>query len=89
MMESIEIYHTEHCPEPDLVAAYAKAHRSHDAVNPGDLQPGPRWRNYDRSREIAWRRATDLSSDRPVLVPHVRVNMNWSRTQPEDSVFCG
>ncbi len=86
-MESIETFHAERVPTPDLVASYRAARRRHALVAPSDLLPGVRWRSYHHARDIAWIRATDLATGEPVLVPHMRVNLNWSHPHPDVGLF--
>jgi YcaO-like protein with predicted kinase domain len=87
VMESIEGHHAEHVRPPDLVASHRQVRRRHDVVAPRELQPGVRWKAYDDSRPIAWIRGTDLSSGDHVLVPHVRVDLDWSRAHPDSGLF--
>jgi len=56
-------------------------------MNPARLAPGVRGRAYGPDRKIAWIRGTELGSGEPVLVPHVRVNENWSRPHPDAGLF--
>ena len=87
VMESIELYHAEHVGPPDLVASYREARRHHAVLNPRDLQPGPCWQTYTPRRPMAWIRGTELASGEPLLVPHVRVSMHWSRSHPDDGLL--
>ena len=87
VMESIESHHAEHVRPPDLVASHRAVRRRHDVVAPRELQPGIRWRAYGDSRPIAWIRGTDLASGEDVLVPHVRVDLDWSRAHPDSGLF--
>lgn len=87
VMESIEVFHAERVPPPDLVASYRAARRRHAVVDPGVLQPGARWRAYHHSRDISWIRGKDLASGEPVLIPHMRVNLNWSQPHPDVGLF--
>jgi YcaO-like protein with predicted kinase domain len=87
VMESIEGHHAEHMAPPTLVAPYRTVRRRHDAVPPRTLQPGLRWKAYDDSRPLAWIRGTDLASGADVLVPHVRVDLDWSRPHPDSGLF--
>jgi len=87
VMEAIECHHAEHVPAPDLVASYRAVRRRHEVVAPRELQPGIRWKAYDDSRPIAWIHGTDLASGEDVLVPHVRVDLDWSRAHPDSGLF--
>lgn len=87
VMESIECHHAEHVRPPDLVASHRTVRRRHDVVAPRRLQPGIRWKAYDDSRPIAWIRGTDLASGEDVLVPHVRVDLDWSRAHGDAGLF--
>jgi YcaO-like protein with predicted kinase domain len=87
VMESIECYHAEHVRPPDLMASHRTVRRRHHVVAPRALQRGVRWRAYDDSRPIAWIRGTDLASGDDVLVPHVRVDLDWSRAHPDSGLF--
>jgi YcaO-like protein with predicted kinase domain len=86
IMESIECHHAEHAAPPALVAPY-RAVRHHGAVNPRTLQPGIRWKAYHDRRPLAWVRGRDLASGEPVHVPHVRVDLDWSRSHPDAGLF--
>lgn len=79
VMESIELYHAERLAEPDMVMSHRAARRRFDVVDPKELMPGVRWPAYHATREIAWIRGTHLGSGEPVLVPHVRLDMNFSQ----------
>ena len=87
VMESIECHCSEHVGAPDFVASYRSARRRHDLVPPRALQPGLRWRQYDDSRPIAWIRGTDLDTGDDVFLPHVRVDLDWSRAHPDAGLF--
>ena len=87
VMESIECHHAEHVRPPDLVASYRSVRRRHHVVAPRKLQPGIRRKAYDDSRPIAWIHGTDLASGEDVLVPHVRVDLDWSRAHPDSGLF--
>jgi ribosomal protein S12 methylthiotransferase accessory factor len=87
VMESIECHHAEHVRAPDRVASYRTVRRRHQVVAPRDLQPGIRCKAYDDSRPIAWIHGTDLASGEDVLVPHVRVDLDWSRAHPDSGLF--
>lgn len=87
VMESIECHHAEHVRPPSLVASHRAARRRHQVVAPRRLQPGLRWKAYDDSRPIAWIGGTDLASGDEVLVPHVRVDLDWSRAHPDSGLF--
>lgn len=87
VMESIECHHAEHVRPPSLVASHRTARRRHKVVNPGQLQRGVRWKAYDDSRPIAWINGIDLASGEEVLVPHVRIDLDWSRAHPDSGLF--
>jgi len=87
IMESIEGYHAEHLPPPDLVAPYQAVRRRCKALPPRTLEPGIRWRLYDDTRPIGWLRGTDLGTGERVLVPHARMNLDWSRPHPDAGLF--
>jgi YcaO-like protein with predicted kinase domain len=87
VMESIELFHAECAAAPDMVASYRAARRRYDLVDPRDLEPGIRWRAYNERREIAWIRATDLTTGQPIFMPHARVDLNWSKVHPDAGLF--
>lgn len=87
IMESVELYHAERIAPPDLVASYRMACRRYEAIDPRHLDPGPRWRAYTPTREIAWIKGADVDSGEPVLVPHARVNMDWSEVHRDTGLF--
>ena len=87
IMESVELYHAERIAPPDLVASYRTVYRRHSAIDPRRLEPGTRGRAYSPTREIAWITGTDVGSGEPVLVPHARLNMNWSEVHPDTGLF--
>jgi YcaO-like protein with predicted kinase domain len=87
VMESIECHHSEHVQPASLVASHRTVLRRHEAVAPRELQRGVRWKAYDESRPIAWTAGTDLASGDEVLVPHVRVDLDWSRPHPDSGLF--
>jgi YcaO-like protein with predicted kinase domain len=87
VMESIEVYHAEHLPSPDLVASYDEVRRGCDVVSPRALEPGIRWSLYDDDRPIGWIGGTDLASGARVLVPHGRLSLDWSRPHPDAGLF--
>ena len=87
VMESIECHHSEHVRPPTLVASHRAVRRRHEVVAPRELQPGVRWRAYDDSRPIAWIDGIDLATGEAVLVPHVRVDLDWSRPHPDGGLF--
>jgi ribosomal protein S12 methylthiotransferase accessory factor len=87
VMESIELYHAENAAPADTVASYRAVRRRSPAVNPRSLEPGIRWRAYHEAREIAWTRGTDLATGEATLVPHARIDMNWSEAHPDSGLF--
>lgn len=87
VMESIEVFHAEHVPRPDVVAPYREVRRRHAAVNPGTLAPGLRRRAYHDRRDLAWFGGTDLATGEPMLLPHVRVSLDWSHPHPDVGLF--
>jgi ribosomal protein S12 methylthiotransferase accessory factor len=86
VMESIECHHAEHLPPPCLAGSYRTVRRRHEAVSPRRLQAGIRWKAYDDSRPIAWTRGIDLATREDVLVPHVRLDLDWSRSHPDAGI---
>jgi YcaO-like protein with predicted kinase domain len=86
IMESIEVYHAETLPPPDLVASYRTVRRR-AAVSPRTLEPGIRWRAYDDDRPIEWIHGADLASGERVLVPRARLTLDWSRPHPDAGLF--
>jgi YcaO-like protein with predicted kinase domain len=89
VMESIESHHAEHMAPPALVGSYRTVRRRHEVVAPRRFQPGIRWTAYDDSRPIWWTAGIDLSSEEEVLVPHVRLDLDWSRTHPDAGLILG
>ena len=87
VMEAIECHHSEYVRPPDLVASHRTVRRRHQAVAPRQLQPGIRWKAYDDARPIAWIRGTDVANGEDVLVPHARVDLDWSRAHPDSGLF--
>lgn len=87
VMEAIESHCSEHVAPPDVTASFRTVRRRHEAIAPRDLQPGVRWKAYDDSRPIAWIRGIDLASGVAVLVPHARIDLDWSRVHPEGGMF--
>jgi ribosomal protein S12 methylthiotransferase accessory factor len=87
VMESIECHHAEHVRPPDLVASHRTVRRRYEVVAPRQLQPGIRWKAYDDSRPIAWIRGTHLTRREDVLVPHARVDLDWSHAHPDSGLF--
>lgn len=87
VMESIETFHAERVRPPDLVASYRAARRRHALLDPSSLPPGVRWQAYHHARDIAWIRGTDLASGESLLIPHMRVNLNWSHAHPDVGLF--
>lgn len=86
-MESIELFHSEHLRAPDLISSFRDASRSHNVLDPGDLQPGVSWRAYNRSRKIGWSHGTELVSGDSLLVPHVRLKLNYSDPHPDGGIL--
>lgn len=89
VMESIESHHAEHMAPPAVVASYRAVRRHHEAVALRRFQPGIRWKAYDDARPIWWTAGLDLSSEEEVLVPHVRMDLDWSRTHPDAGLLLG
>jgi YcaO-like protein with predicted kinase domain len=87
VMESIECHHAEQVAAPDVTASYRSARRRQAVVDPKALQPGLRWSAYHDARPIAWIRGTDLVAGEDILVPHVRVDLDWSRAHPDAGLF--
>lgn len=87
VMESIEVYHAEHLPPPDLVASYDAVRRRCRVVPPRALEPGLRWQLYDDDRPIGWIGGTELATGARVLVPHGRLSLDWSRPHPDAGLF--
>ena len=87
VMESIENHHSEYVRPPELLASYRTVRRRHQVVAPHQLQPGIRWKAYDDSRPIAWIRGTDVANGEDVLVPHVRIDLDWSRAHADSGLF--
>ena len=87
VMESIECHHSEHVAAPDVVASYRSTRRRHAAVDPKVLQPGLRWSAYGDARPISWIRGIDLMAGEDVLVPHVLVDLDWSRAHADAGLF--
>ncbi len=89
VMESIESHHAEHMAPPALVGSYRTVRRRHEVVALRRFQPGIRWKAYDDSRPIWWTAGVDLTSEEEVLVPHVRMDLDWSRTHPDAGLILG
>lgn len=87
IMESIELFHSEHVRDPDLIGSFRETRRSHNVLDPGDLEPGISWRAYNHSRKIGWMRGTELVGDDSLLVPHVRLKLNYSDPHPEGGLL--
>jgi ribosomal protein S12 methylthiotransferase accessory factor len=87
IMESIEIYHSEHAAAPDLIASWRSVRTRHTAVNPRDLEPGLGWRSFSDARAMRWIRGADLATGEPVLLPHVRVCLDWSHPHPDQNIL--
>ena len=89
VMESIESHHAEHMAPPALVGSYRAVRRHHEVVALRRFQPGIRWKAYDDGRPIWWTAGIDLTSEEEVLVPHVRLDLDWSRTHPDAGLILG
>ena len=87
IMESIELFHSEHVRDPDLIGSFRDTKRSHKVLDPGDLAPGVSWRAYSHSRKIGWMRGTELVGGDSLLVPHVRLKLNYSEPHPEGGLL--
>lgn len=87
VMESIELYHAERARPPEIVASYQEMRRHCALVDPGELNPGVRWRAYHPRKQIGWSRGTDLSSSEPISVPHARLLMDWAPTYPDVNIL--
>ncbi len=83
VMEAIESFHAEHAPPPVLVASCRAARRRHAVLGPRRFTPGLRWRTFSDDRDLCWSAATDLASGEPLLLPHVRVTLDWSHPHPD------
>ena len=87
VMESIELYHAERAAPPDVVASHRVIRRRYPVVNPRCLERGIRWRAYHDAREIAWIWGADVATGEPTLLPHARIDMNWSEPHPDSGLF--
>lgn len=68
MMEAIERYSGEFCPQRPIVSTYESLARKAAAVDPNELIV-PRAQNYDPELQIEWVLGFDLVSRRPTFVP--------------------
>ena len=89
VMESIESHHAEHMAPPSVVGSFHTVRRRHEVVAPRRFQPGIRWKAYDDRRPIWWTAGIDLTSEEEVLVPHIRMDLDWSRTHPDAGLLLG
>ena len=68
MMEAIECYSGEFCPQRPIVSTYGSLARTAAAVDPNELIV-PRAQNYNPELQIEWVLGFDLVSRRPTFVP--------------------
>lgn len=87
VMESIEVFHAEHAPPPELIAPYRDVRRRRTVLSPRTLKPGVRARDYHAGRDLSWLGGTDLATGEPLLLPHVRVSLDWSHPHPDAGLF--
>jgi YcaO-like protein with predicted kinase domain len=86
-MESIESYHAENLPEPEIVASYHQICRSHRAVDPSLLEPGKKWHLYDRDRRLDWICGTDLFTNQPTYVPQAYLDLDTTTDKNDSYLF--
>jgi ribosomal protein S12 methylthiotransferase accessory factor len=75
VMEACETWHAEHVDLPIRLARFADLHQ--EAVDPAALPAAP-GSPYRPDLPLPWVTGTDLTDDRPVLVPFDVVHTDWT-----------
>ncbi|MBD2451886.1 YcaO-like family protein [Nostoc sp. FACHB-152] len=86
-MESVESYHAENLPEPEIVASYEEVCRHHQAIAPSILEPGKRWAAYDPTQPLDWICGTDLFTNQPVYVPQAYLDLDTTTEKRDTGIF--
>ncbi|MBI3926857.1 MAG: YcaO-like family protein [Armatimonadetes bacterium] len=68
-MESIESYHAENLPEPEVVGSFEEVAGRGQALDPSRLPPGSRHGRYSPDLPMGWLQGVDLETGQPVLMP--------------------
>ena len=86
LMEAVEIWHAEHFDQPVFFASVQDLSKHHAFIDL-DRLPRIRGRAPGRLERLHWVDATDLMSDRNVLVPLEMVHANYTHPLSPDTGF--
>ncbi|WP_404790461.1 YcaO-like family protein [Altericista sp. CCNU0014] len=86
-MESIELYHAENLPEPEIVASYSALSRDRCCLDPQTLKPGRHWSRYHPDLPMGWVVGWDLFTKQAVCVPQAYLNLNTTVETPNTHLF--
>lgn len=86
-MESVESYHAENLPEPEIVASYEEICRHHQAIAPTVLEPGKNWPSYHPHRPLDWICGTDLFTNQPVYIPQAYLDLDTTAEKRDTNLF--
>lgn len=87
IMESIEGWHAESVPPPELTDSPRRLSRRASSIDPAHFPLGPRWRRISADRPIGWSRASDLRTGEPVWIPHAVTVIESTLDHPERCFF--
>ena len=83
IMESIEGWHCENMPEPDIFGSYQTLKQDYPLcdLNPA-MNHGPfEWVNIE-TLEIPWAKGTELITGKPIYFPYTMINVNTAYYRP-------
>ncbi|MDZ8025332.1 MAG: YcaO-like family protein [Nostoc sp. DedQUE11] len=86
-MESVESYHAENLPEPEMVASYKEVCRHHQAIDPSLLEPGKRSHSYHPDLQLDWICGTDLFTGESVYVPQAYLDLDTTTQKRDTNLF--
>jgi len=78
IMESIECWHSENLPDPDLMGSYNQLSEKYNLVKLDLLLNGlvKSNSNYTKDLEFSWLKGTELNSQRPIYFPLSLIDLN-------------
>ncbi len=87
IMESIEGYHMEYAPPPDIFGSYHDLCEKFPLIDPKSIAAGY-FEHSDLSKHsLAWSKCFDLISEQQVFIPHALLKGNSNEIEPNWSYF--
>lgn len=82
IMESIEGYHAENVPPPEVIGSYKKLKQNYPIVNPMLFNPASFTIPNIEEWEMGWTKALDINQQQ-ILIPHALICLNSTVYHPE------